>query len=90
MTLGTLESRTGRDPTGKRQKFVELKKMSRISDKKDTLGSAFRKIDVDQYNENDFKEEDADGGTTAPTGPDENEVMTLLSQYPLQTYLFLV
>ncbi|XP_015600340.1 actin-related protein 2/3 complex subunit 5 [Cephus cinctus] len=46
----------------------------------DTSGSGFRKIDVDQYNENNFKEEDGDGGSTAPTGPDENEILTLLTQ----------
>lgn len=44
--------------------------------------SAFRKIDVDQYSDNNFKEEDADGELGGPTGPDENEVLTLLSQYP--------
>ncbi|XP_076161347.1 actin-related protein 2/3 complex, subunit 5 [Ptiloglossa arizonensis] len=42
--------------------------------------SAFRKIDVDQYSDNNFKEEDADGELGGPTGPDENEVLTLLSQ----------
>lgn len=56
--------------------------MSRNDGRNDTTGTAFRKIDVDQYNDNDFKEEEADGGTTGPTGPDENEVLQLLSQYP--------
>lgn len=56
--------------------------MSRNDGKKDTSASAFRKIDVDQYSDNNFKEEDADGGVGAPTGPDENEILTLLSQYP--------
>ncbi|KYN20862.1 Actin-related protein 2/3 complex subunit 5 [Trachymyrmex cornetzi] len=36
--------------------------MSRNDGKKDTSASAFRKIDVDQYSDNNFKEEDADGG----------------------------
>ncbi|XP_015434255.1 PREDICTED: actin-related protein 2/3 complex subunit 5 [Dufourea novaeangliae] len=54
--------------------------MSRNDGKKDSSASAFRKIDVDQYNDNNFKEEDADGGLGGPTGPDENEVLTLLSQ----------
>ncbi|KAG5317718.1 ARPC5 protein, partial [Pseudoatta argentina] len=54
--------------------------MSRNDGKKDTSASAFRKIDVDQYSDNNFKEEDADGGVGAPTGPDENEILTLLSQ----------
>lgn len=48
---------------------------------KNTSSSAFRKIDVDQYNEDNFKEEDADQGVG---GPDENEVTTLLNQYPFQ------
>lgn len=55
--------------------------MSRNDGKKDTSASAFRKIDVDQYSDNNFKEEDADG-VGALTGPDENEILTLLSQYP--------
>ncbi|KAJ8680245.1 hypothetical protein QAD02_016032 [Eretmocerus hayati] len=56
--------------------------MSKTDDRKikDTSGTAFRKIDVDQYNENNFKEEEADGGVAGPTGPDENEVLSLLSQ----------
>ncbi|KYN00099.1 Actin-related protein 2/3 complex subunit 5 [Cyphomyrmex costatus] len=59
--------------------------MSRNDGKKDTSASAFRKIDVDQYSDNNFKEEDADGGVGAPTGPDENEILTLLSQYPFDS-----
>lgn len=35
---------------------------------------------VDQYSDNNFREEDADGGIGGPTGPDENEILTLLSQ----------
>ncbi|XP_076277901.1 actin-related protein 2/3 complex, subunit 5 [Lasioglossum baleicum] len=54
--------------------------MSRNDGKKDSSASAFRKIDVDQYSDNNFKEEDADGGLGGPTGPDETEVLTLLSQ----------
>ncbi|XP_066593121.1 actin-related protein 2/3 complex subunit 5-B [Prorops nasuta] len=42
--------------------------------------STFRKIDVDQYSENNFKEEDVDSGVSGTTGPDENEVLSLLSQ----------
>ena len=56
--------------------------MSRNEGSKDTASAAFRKIDVDQYNDNDFKEEEADGGQTGPTGPDENEIQQLLNQYP--------
>lgn len=47
---------------------------------KNTSSSAFRKIDVDQYCEDNFKEEDADQG--GPAGPDENEVLNLLNKYP--------
>lgn len=50
---------------------------------KNTSSSAFRKIDVDQYNEDNFKEEDADQG--GPTGPDENEILALLNKYPFFT-----
>lgn len=57
--------------------------MSRIDDKKD-MGTSFRKLDVDEYNENNFKEEEGDGGLVGSTGPDENEILNLLSQYPLQ------
>ncbi|CAK9809893.1 Actin-related protein 2/3 complex subunit 5-C [Anthophora plagiata] len=56
--------------------------MSRNDGKKDSSASTFRKIDVDQYSDNNFREEDADGGIGGPTGPDENEILTLLSQYP--------
>lgn len=54
--------------------------MSKTDGKKDSSASAFRKIDVDQYSDNNFREEDADGGIGGPTGPDENEILTLLSQ----------
>ena len=45
---------------------------------KNTSSSAFRKIDIDQYNEDNFKEDEAD--QAGPTGPDEGEVCTLLNQ----------
>lgn len=47
---------------------------------KNTSSSAFRKIDIDQYCEDNFKEDEADQG--GPVGPDETEVLTLLNQYP--------
>lgn len=50
---------------------------------KNTSSSAFRKIDVDLYCEDNYKEEDTDGG---PTGPDENEVNNLLQKYPFKRY----
>ncbi|XP_017466241.1 PREDICTED: actin-related protein 2/3 complex subunit 5 [Rhagoletis zephyria] len=46
---------------------------------KNTSSSAFRKIDVDQYNEDNFKEDEADA-ISATVGPDENEITTLLTQ----------
>ncbi|XP_044268526.1 actin-related protein 2/3 complex subunit 5-B [Tribolium madens] len=45
---------------------------------KNTFSSAFRKIDVDQYCEDNFKEDDGDQG--GPTGPDETEVNSLLQK----------
>ncbi|XP_017769874.1 PREDICTED: actin-related protein 2/3 complex subunit 5-like protein [Nicrophorus vespilloides] len=45
---------------------------------KNTSSSAFRKIDVDQYCEDNFKEDDSDVG--GPTGPDETEVLGLLNK----------
>lgn len=47
---------------------------------KNTSSSTFRKIDVDQYNEDNFKEDDGDQGGHA--GPNESEIITLLNQYP--------
>ncbi|KAJ8965301.1 hypothetical protein NQ314_004230 [Rhamnusium bicolor] len=38
---------------------------------KNTSSSAFRKIDVDQYSEDNFKEDETDSGGLV--GPDENE-----------------
>lgn len=64
------------------KEIVKLIKMSRIEDKKDTMGTGFRKIDIDEFNENNFKEEEADASLTGTTGPDENEISNLLSQYP--------
>ncbi|XP_065164884.1 actin-related protein 2/3 complex subunit 5-C [Atheta coriaria] len=45
---------------------------------KNTSSSAFRKIDVDQYCEDNFKEDETDLG--GPTGPDENEILNLLNK----------
>ncbi|XP_023955255.1 actin-related protein 2/3 complex subunit 5-B [Bicyclus anynana] len=45
---------------------------------KNTSSSAFRKIDIDQYNEDNFKEDEAE--QAVPTGPDEGEVCALLNQ----------
>ncbi|XP_045521259.1 actin-related protein 2/3 complex subunit 5-B [Pieris brassicae] len=45
---------------------------------KNTSSSAFRKIDIDQYNEDNFREDEAE--QSIPAGPDEGEVCTLLNQ----------
>ena len=49
---------------------------------KNTSSSAFRKIDVDQYNEDNFEEDEIDAGNGQAVGPDENEITKLLTQYP--------
>ncbi|CAH1183707.1 unnamed protein product [Phaedon cochleariae] len=45
---------------------------------KNTSSSAFRKIDIDQYSEDNFKEDETDSGVAV--GPDENEVNSLLQK----------
>ncbi|XP_026293023.1 actin-related protein 2/3 complex subunit 5-B [Frankliniella occidentalis] len=45
-----------------------------------TSSSAFRKIDVDQYNEDNFGDEDQGELQSPPVGPDESEVTSLLNQ----------
>ena len=45
---------------------------------KNTSSYAFRKIDVDQYNEDNFKEDELDAAVSM--GPDENEITSLLTQ----------
>ncbi|KFB43093.1 Arp2/3 complex subunit ARPC5 [Anopheles sinensis] len=44
---------------------------------KNTSSSAFRKIDVDQYNEDNFKEDDADQASSGMIVPDEAEINSL-------------
>ncbi|KPJ15154.1 Actin-related protein 2/3 complex subunit 5 [Papilio machaon] len=50
---------------------------------KNTSSSAFRKIDIDQYNEDNFKEDETE--SSGPTGPDEGEIGGLLNQYPFHS-----
>ncbi|KAM7304427.1 actin-related protein 2/3 complex subunit 5 [Ixodes scapularis] len=43
---------------------------------KNTSSSAFRKIDIDQYNEDNYKEDEApDAQSNAQAGPDEQEII---------------
>lgn len=46
---------------------------------KNTSSSAFRKINVDQYNEDNFKEDDIDSNGTAYTGPDDADITKLIN-----------
>jgi len=47
---------------------------------KNTSSSAFRKIDVDEYNEDNYKEEEPSEVQSPIAGPDENEITQLLNQ----------
>lgn len=55
---------------------------------KNTLSSEFRQLDVDQYNEDNFREED--GEVTLPAGVDEETVINLMNkgQWHAHTTLF--
>ncbi|CAD6216324.1 GSCOCG00004477001-RA-CDS [Cotesia congregata] len=59
--------------------------MSRIEDKKDTMGTGFRKIDIDEFNENNFKEEEADASLTGTTGKHAEALISALKAAPLES-----
>ncbi|XP_071947409.1 actin-related protein 2/3 complex subunit 5-C-like [Antedon mediterranea] len=48
---------------------------------KNTGSSMFRKVDVDEFDENKFQDDQVEGQDSS--GPDESEIQRLLNKYPL-------
>jgi actin related protein 2/3 complex subunit 5 len=57
---------------------------------KNTSSSAFRKIDVDQYNEDNYKEDECGESQSPPVGPDEKEITNFLNQYPFYKNVLII
>ena len=57
---------------------------------KNTNVSAFRKIDIDSYNPENYQEEESNVGQGDDFGPNENEIVSLLNTYFNLNSFFLV
>lgn len=57
---------------------------------KNTSSSAFRKIDIDAYNEDNYKEDEQGELQSPPVGPDEAEVNAYLNQYVQKLFYCLI
>lgn len=53
---------------------------------KNTSSTTFRKIDVDQYNEDNFKVDESVDTPFPANFPDEGEITALINQYPFSLF----
>ncbi|KAK2908095.1 hypothetical protein Q8A73_009168 [Channa argus] len=79
--VGNKQAAVACPPKAKRQRGkAALQTVADMS--KTTLSARFRRVDVDEYDENKFVDEE-DGGENQ-LGPDEAEVDSLIRQYPIR------